>query len=161
MLKMPTVQMRTKYPKHLDPESNLLVQPHRARQLLLHHLGHTKLEFDVPTKVGERYTSRACCLPTQSNEVRALLVQSLLHHCELHLRRLLQVVQPLQTIAWKVVVQQSYRSESNGLLRECKDAFQKLNAPSLLAWQQLQRGLRSDPFHQIQFRSLPSRRVHS
>ena len=153
--------MRTKYLKHLDPDSNHLVQLHQGQQLLLHHLVHTKLEFDVPTKVGERYTSRAYCLPTQSNEVRALLVQSLLRHCELHLRKLLQVVQPLQTIAWKVVVQQLYRSENNGLLREYKDAFQKLDAPSLLTLQQLQRALQSDPFHQIQFRCLPSLRVRS
>ena len=153
--------MRTKYLEHLDLESNLLVQLHQGQQLLLHHLVHTKLECDVPTKVGERCTSRACCLPIQSNEVRALLVQFLLHRCEQRQQMLWQVVQPSQTIVLKVVVQQLYRSENNGQLREYKDAFQKLRDPSLLTLQQLQRGHQSDPFHQIQFRCRPLRRVRS
>ena len=81
---MPIVRMRTRYLKHLDLASNQQVQLHQDQQPLFHHLVHTKLECDVPTKVGERYTNRACYLPTRSNEVKGILVRSLLHRCELH-----------------------------------------------------------------------------
>ena len=158
---MPIVQMRTRYLKHLGLGSSQLVQLHQDRQLLLHHLVHTKLEFDVPTKVGARYTSRAYYRPIRSNEVRALLVQSLLHHFELHRPKLLQVGQPLQTIVWKAVVQQLYRNENNGQLREYRGASPRPSDPSLLTSQQLQRALQNDPSRQILSRCQPLRRVRS
>ena len=159
--KMPTDLMRTKYLKHLDPESNLQVHFHLDQQLELLHLVHTKQEFGVPTKVGERYTNRACYLPTRNIEVQALLVQSLLHRCAQHQRMLWQEVQLLQTIALKDVVQQLYRNVSNVQLREYMDAFQQQRDPFLLVLQQQQRGHRSDPCHRIQFQCQPLRRARS
>jgi len=114
MLKMAKALKRTKYQEHLHLEPNLLAQFHLDQQLLLHHLGHTKLEFDVPTKVVWKYTNHAFHQPTQSSEVPFQLVKSLLCHFELHRQLPLQVVQLSQTIAKISVVQQLFGNANSG-----------------------------------------------
>ena len=93
VLKMAIGQMRTRYQVHLDLGCSRLAEHHQGRRQLLHHLGRNKQAGDVPTRVGERYTSRACHQPTQSNVVKALQVRSSLDHRELHLLQLLQAAQ--------------------------------------------------------------------
>ena len=77
--------MRTMYLIHQDLVRILRVLFLLDPKLILHHLVHTKQEFDVPTTIGEKYTSRAYCRPNRNNEVLILLVQSLLVLRELHL----------------------------------------------------------------------------
>ena len=131
LLKKPTVRMRTMYLKHRGLASNLPAHFHLAQQLLLHHLVHTKLEFDVPTTTDERYTSHACCRPIQNNVAQVLLVQFLLHHFELHQLMLLQGAQLLQTTALKVEALPLFHNVNNVQLREYTDASQIQRGPSL------------------------------
>ena len=66
MLRKAKVQTKTKYPEHLHlalilhPAHNALLRlgEHLAhfQQQISHHLGHTMLGFDAPTKVGVKYT---------------------------------------------------------------------------------------------------------
>ena len=65
-LKMAIDLKKTKYLEHLDLEYNLLVVSHLDHRQQLHHLVHRKLEFGVPTTIGERCTNHACYPPTQN-----------------------------------------------------------------------------------------------
>ena len=152
---MARAQMRTRYLIHLDLAHNHRVLSHQHQELRLRHWGHTKLECDVPTKVGARYTNHACCRPIQNNVAQALLVRSLLDHRALHLQPLLQVVQLSQTIAAINVVQQLLYNESNVPRSVCMAASLQQLDLSDATLQLRQRGLRSDPCHQIVCRCPP------
>ena len=155
MWKMPIAQMRTKYLEHQNLVHSQQVRFRQARQQPFHHLGHTKLECDVPTRVGVKYTSRACCRPNQSSVVLTLQAQSLPRRYEPHLLMLLQGVQPLRTIALINVVQPLYRNVNSDQLREYKDVSQQRCDLILLAWQQRQHERRSDPCRRTQCHYLP------
>ena len=155
MLKMAKGLMKTRYPKHLDLVPIRQVLFRLVRQLRLHHLVHTKLEFDVPTKVGARYTSHACCRPNQSIAVLIQVVRFLLAHFEPHLRLPLQVVLLSQTTVSKVLAQQWCRNASSAQPHEYMVVFQKQLDPSLLILQPRQLEQQSDPFHQTQCQCHP------
>ncbi|CAB4941933.1 unannotated protein [freshwater metagenome] len=152
---MARAQKRTRYLIHLDLAHNHRVLSHLHQELRLRRWGHTKLECDVPTRVGARCTNRACCRPIQNNVAQALLVQSLLDHRALHLQRLLQVVQLSQTIAAINVVQQLLCTVSNVQRSECMAASLQQLDPSDATLQLQQRALRSDPCHRIVCRCPP------
>ena len=152
---MPIAQMRTKYLEHQNLVHNLQVRFRQDLQQPFRHLGHTKLEFDDPTKVGEKCTNRACYLPSRNSVVPALQVQSLPHRYEQRRLMLLQEVQPLRTTALINVAQLLYRNVNNVQLRAYTGAFQQQCDLALLAWQQQLRVHRSDPCHRTQCRCLP------
>ena len=152
---MPIAQKRTRYLEHQNLARNQLAQFRQGQQQPFHHLGHTKLESDDPTKVGERCTSRACYLPSQSSVALTLQVQSLLHRCEPHLLMLLQEVPLLQTTALISAVQLLCRNVNSDQLREYMDASRQQCDRVPLISPRLQYEQRSDPCHRIQCRCLP------
>ena len=80
---MSKAQMRTKYQVHRCPDViRLLDQSCFLHELLLRHdqrirclRYHTKLEYDVPTKVDARYTSLVRRSSTRSTCFRIVLVR--------------------------------------------------------------------------------------